>query len=323
MSKAKAILSDSTMVTVYNDGPLAFVYDEASAETIYTSNMLLLQGFSRDEILKDAAWCELAGRGLIFAYELFQDDELCVEIRSGSPLTQKEMGKLPWLAPQKTFLSLPSGKLRIDSYNSLPVDDSYDDSPGAIVELTPGNYIVNLHRLDQHAVSHELSAASREVLIFQPTKRIKPPSEAQALILYPRTSNVEETENYRIVNGDFHGQILFPDPSGSFIINMDRATAQQLGLKSRTSFSVEVSELNKSFRALYLSSDDMMEYAIGNLKIEEGPKKGPEFVLGCFGDEGDDDTDLYSGLLFFQRPNAKQDLRNKLQNKWFSIIVRL
>ena len=86
MKSAKTIRPSSVLLEVHNEGLAVFVYDEAHAEAIRNSGMDLLAGSGGDDDLDDPALLGLAGQGLLFVYELFEDRRLRVEVSLGPPL---------------------------------------------------------------------------------------------------------------------------------------------------------------------------------------------------------------------------------------------
>ena len=64
----------------------------------------------------------MSERGLAFAFELEQHDEIEIEVVVGPPLTSEQLADAHWMQPQLTWLRLPSGRLRVDMPNTMPVD---------------------------------------------------------------------------------------------------------------------------------------------------------------------------------------------------------
>lgn len=137
--------ADSRRFSVYNDGPWAFLYDasfEAELEAMKASEVLV--GARVDADVAAA----IRARDLLVAYELQQDDPIDAELAVGDPLTTEEKIDLPYLPPRQARLHLPSGRLRLESLNTLSIDDDPTDEPNFEVEVGPGLYLVRFESLE-------------------------------------------------------------------------------------------------------------------------------------------------------------------------------
>ncbi|MCL5278990.1 MAG: hypothetical protein M1376_03675 [Planctomycetes bacterium] len=136
-------------VHIYNEGLVVFLYDEASEERIRDADPEIIWGAS-PEAFEDRATQELLASGELLIYGLHGDGGVDVEVVVGAPLLEKELSWGKWYPPETGYLSLPSGRLCVHSYNTLPMGDNDDDPPdeGAIVQVPPGTYRVILYRKD-------------------------------------------------------------------------------------------------------------------------------------------------------------------------------
>lgn len=130
-----------------NDGLLVYLYDDAALASLREVGSSLVHGDEDDPEWKRVAKRLTLARSLV-RYELVQDDELHVGVVVGPPLTAKEKRGLPWLRPASSVLRLPSGRLCVESTNTLRFDEDGAEPGGAIVEVPPGEYVVTLHRVD-------------------------------------------------------------------------------------------------------------------------------------------------------------------------------
>ena len=147
----KMIRADSVHVEAYNEGLVVFLYDEAHTGRIRETAPDILEGFNYD-IAADPKLAQLAADGVLVVFELEQDGELSIELAVGDPLTQEELGGGKWRTPQRARLHLPSGTLRIEGYNNLQFDpDPMDEEPAPRISVTPGDYVLTLHRSDVFA----------------------------------------------------------------------------------------------------------------------------------------------------------------------------
>ena len=134
-------------VHVYNEGLVVFLYDEANEVRIRDTDPEIIWGAGTDA-LEDLTTQELLAAGELLIYGLQGDGGVDLEVVVGSPLTEKELSGGQWYPPETGYLSLPSGRLCVHSYNTLPMGDNDDDPPdeGAVVEVPAGIYRVTLYR---------------------------------------------------------------------------------------------------------------------------------------------------------------------------------
>jgi hypothetical protein len=142
-------------VRIYNSGHLVFLYDEANRTAINEAAPEILYGFRGEADLNDEALQKLANEGTLVIYELRQDDELDVEIVLGEPLSVSELSVARWKFPQQARLAMPSGKLCIESYDSLLLGDDDPTDPGAVLDVPPGDYTLTLHRIAWGAMDRD------------------------------------------------------------------------------------------------------------------------------------------------------------------------
>jgi hypothetical protein len=136
-------------VHIYNEGLVVFLYDEANEARIRDADPEIIWG-SDPEAFEEPATQELLASGVLLFYGLHGDGGVDVEVVVGAPLTKEELSSGTWDPPETGYLSLPSGRLCVHSYNTLPMGDNDDDPPdeGAVVEVPPGTYRVTLYRKD-------------------------------------------------------------------------------------------------------------------------------------------------------------------------------
>jgi hypothetical protein len=135
-------------IHIFNSGPVIFVYDEANGPAIGDANPSLLTGYHADEATDlDAPLLRLGESGKLVVFELYQDDELGAELSLGPPFADGEVDELAYSEPRKARLSLPSGALRIESYDSLTLGGAEPGDEGAQVMLPPGEYVLSVQHL--------------------------------------------------------------------------------------------------------------------------------------------------------------------------------
>ena len=121
-------------VEVFNSSGVALLFDEANLEAIREANPFILEGFRGEEDVADPLLRELTARGLLLVYELYQDDEIRVDVVVGD-------AELPdgCQGEKRGRLELPTGRLHVASHDSLGGGD-----PDGVVEVPPGSYVASV-----------------------------------------------------------------------------------------------------------------------------------------------------------------------------------
>ncbi len=134
---------------LYNEGLVVFLYDEANEQQIRDADPKIIWG-ADPAAFEEPATRELLAAGDLLFYGLDGDGGVDVEVVVGAPLTKEELAGGKWFGPQTGYLSLPSGRLCIHSYNTLPMGDNEEDpeDKGGVVEVPAGTYRVTLYRKD-------------------------------------------------------------------------------------------------------------------------------------------------------------------------------
>jgi hypothetical protein len=134
---------------VYNDGLTVFMYDAANEAGIRDADPKAIWYIDADTP-NDPATAALVDSGDLVIYGMHGDGEIGIEVVVGEDLTEAELLTGRWYKPQRGRINLPTGRLCIHSFNSIPMGDNGDvpDDEGAVVEVPPGSYAVTLHRKD-------------------------------------------------------------------------------------------------------------------------------------------------------------------------------
>jgi hypothetical protein len=187
----------SRRVTVYNEGLLVFLYDEASVGSLGAAADALHDFRSLYEWQSEPRLRRLADKNRVVVYELDQDGGLDIEVLVGPPLQKRELAHARWHPPQATRLSLTSGNLFIDSVNSFrpgvpwiePGSDHAPD-PGATIAVPPGEYVLTVHRLFTEQMRTEGIATKShpsEVVVLSPSGKARPVAPAPLFLPVPDT----------------------------------------------------------------------------------------------------------------------------------------
>ena len=142
---SKKLLSAAQRVKVFNSGLEVWLYDRSFRNPLKASGAFevdaggavfekAMQGFVRE--------------GRILSYSLMQDDSLDLALAVRKPLTKAELGTISWREPQQAFLRLPTGRLVVESNDSLTIRKLKPTDPGAEIMVPPGDYLVTLYRVD-------------------------------------------------------------------------------------------------------------------------------------------------------------------------------
>jgi len=185
----------SRRVTVYNEGLLVFLYDEASVGSLRAAAEALHDFRSLYEWKREPRLRRLADENRVVVYELDQDSGLDIEVLVGPPVQKRELADARWHPPQATRLSLPSGTLFIDSVNSFRpgvpwIEPGSDPAPepGATIAVPPGEYVLTVHRLFTEQMRMEGIATKShpsQVVVLSPSGKARPAAPAPLFLPVP------------------------------------------------------------------------------------------------------------------------------------------
>lgn len=222
------------IVEVENEGPLVLLYDAANAEAIEKSRASILNGYSPG-VTDDPALKKLFEEGLIAIYELPQDDPIKLGVVAGSPLDAKEKKAAKWRKPQTAFLKLPSGALRVDSYNTL------DRKTGPVLEFPKGDYELTLHRVDVAAMQGKRFEGPQEVITLAAVKT--PPKKRAGFLEFDPQPRAPWDGKGAVTAAGFRGELVRLStkfPEGGLSINVTVAQARKLRWESGAHLEIEV-----------------------------------------------------------------------------------
>jgi hypothetical protein len=145
--------SGATIVHVYSDRTMAFLYDGSNENQIRESDPAILND---EDSADDAATQELIQDGVLLAYVMEDDGGVDAEVIIGAPLSEEELAQGCWQPPQHGYLQLPTGRLMIHSYSTIPMGDNEGEEledEGHLLETTAGEYFVTIYRKDWSAMA--------------------------------------------------------------------------------------------------------------------------------------------------------------------------
>ena len=248
----------SKRAAFYNEGPLVFLYDGDHAERIRQCGARVLEGYDQN-CADDPLLARIADSGAILLYELFQDDEVEIEIVVAESITTEERDRLSAHVRLPTgWIRLPTGELFLDSYNTLRAGLEEPTDRGATVNLSAGDYSVTIYRCDNAAADE--SDYPHDVIVMRPLKR--KPGPGRPAILSEATSPrpAQETIAYgTVTDGEFDGLVRFISGTDLFAVNMSPQAAEALGLQAGREISFEIADGEIVIPGVYMG-DTTSEY---------------------------------------------------------------
>lgn len=299
---------DSQRVEVYNEGLAVYLHDPANAAEILRLNPESLIGMSTLDPSKDKALKEVVERGLLVTYFLRQDDSIVVDVCVGPPLAKDEIKKcgVPLMKPTQTVISIPSGRLRIDTANTFRLsadaqacaeeyvnshgkqpDDAdlaafgLEDASGE-VSVPPGDYVLTLYRVDFEKLEDDEEDGDGfdgpgELVLLTPAHALDRPKRIPRALEYGAGyQRVFGLRACRIADGAFHGLMI-----GGCISNFSWQHAEKLGLRRG--------------QRILLTHDGATHDAVFLGGVE--PRSNPELAEMVLGRELDGVVQSHPGLL--------------------------
>jgi hypothetical protein len=252
-------------LSVYNEGLCGYVHDEAHDADI---RALLRSGTYGDvsnttffdNLSIPAFGAVAAKRGFAFAFELDQDDGIDIDVLVGPPLTAEQLADAHWMPPQLTWLRLPSGRLRVDSPNTMPLDPDPGEDPGGVATVPPGDYQVSLYRLDWAAMHRagvdETYNGPGHIVLLTPLDGPPSPPVSSAILPFPDTV-IEGPTAWTIDGAQFKAQVFCDFWWEPLYLNLDRAAVKQLGLAPGQLFEVSWEKPKLVITAAYAPDADL------------------------------------------------------------------
>jgi len=182
---SKSFIQQARRCAPYNDGHWCFAYDRAHIPRLSELKAYeALIGFSAS-IEAEKLLMQLGDEGLALAWQLDHDGGVVVDVVVGKKITSGQKGKAQWLKPQGSYLSIPSGRLRIETLNSLSFGPDEKTGEGCEIEISPGDYDVTLNRVNWSLMDDSMDDQPEiptEVIVLEPVKP-KGPREKNASLL--------------------------------------------------------------------------------------------------------------------------------------------
>jgi hypothetical protein len=319
-ARRPVIRPDAQRVEVYNEGLCVYLHDVGHADRL---RAMLASGKygagSPDqtfyENLSDPAFgAAVAAAGLAAAYELRQDDEVATEVAVGQPLTEAELAVARWWPPQRALLDLPTGQLRVDTPNTMPLDPDDQDNPGAVVTVPPGRYVLMVYRIDEDAMRRDEVKKYRgpeEFLLLVPAGEDGSVEGGSPILPYPeRPEDSSWVGAYTIDGKTFTCQLNFWDYWEWLRVNLDAAASQQLGLRCGSVLRLRAARM--TIDAIFLGDWKREDYLLryGQDRLDKQLTGRPEAAIGGWQALGD------AAVLSFFRFKAARAVPEKYHETW-------
>lgn len=173
--KKGSLRQDAVRIEIYNEGLTVFLYDHTNETLIREKNPKIIW-FAGTDAFEDAATRILLQSGDLLIYGLHGDSIVEPEILIGEPLRNDELFHAIWHEPECGFLNLPSGKLCIHSFNTLPMGDNGSEpgDEGAVIDVPSGQFKVTIYRKNitaMYEINEDWDAESaNEIIVLTPVK---------------------------------------------------------------------------------------------------------------------------------------------------------
>lgn len=205
-----------------NSGPVLFVYDADIHRQIQCDPPEIMHGFSPESSADPAlqAMC-----GSLVVVELHQDDDICGELRMDAKLPTGLWSEHNSKAP----LNLTSGRLRIESYDTLTFGVEAA-AEGTVLEVPPGAYAVS-YRYRKDEADPDKPDDRNTCLVLTPLEcEVSKEPEPPVLLLTDRSPGLQilEKEEFRGAASDWVE--VLRQRMHSFQINLTSVLAGNLGL---------------------------------------------------------------------------------------------
>lgn len=267
---------NAVRIELYNDGDVIFLYDssfQGSLRETEAVKVLLEDVEDRAKRLK-----ALEASGQIAAYELLQDDSRRIELAVGAPLTTKEKKHASWFKAQKTVLRVPSGKLRIESTNSLTIGEGEPTEEGATVDIPSGDYLLTLERVNWEAMNEDHTDRPdlpTEFISLLPLDQAKPQKAKPFLSWGGVVGEKARWESEWVVKqGAFLGKAK-TTWSNELAINLTPAAAQKLGAKVGSVLHLAGEGVATDFVYYGIRTSHGIERAFGKDLLESSKRAAP------------------------------------------------
>lgn len=324
--KRGMIRPSAVRVWVYNEGLCVYLHDEGTGERLREMmGSKSMRGVSADKTFIEnlsvrAFGLAVSRERLAVAYTLEQDDEVNVEVGVGPALTEGELAAARWLKPQYARLDLPTGRLRIDTANTMPLDPDEKQDAGGTVTVPSGDYLLTLYRVDYDAMRREGVRGYKgpdEFLLLTPTAEAPRVKTGGPILPFVPAKGPAAGTARPAAGGELACKLCFPEYWSRFICNIDRKAADKLKLQPGSRMQFQIDKLR--IEGLFVGDSNAADYTqfIGASRVETMAKAYSEFAIGGFG------TFDKKECLIFARTQAKKCAPEKWIDRWTPATGRI
>lgn len=313
----RKLLASAQRVKVFNSGLNVWLYDRSFRDELKASGAF--------EVSADAAAFEKAMRGFvrkgrILSYDLMQDDSVDIAVAIREPLTAKELGTIPWREPQQAFLRLPTGRMVVESNDSLTIRSQKPTDPGAEVTTPPGDYLVTLHRVDWDVLAEdEIDWDGPSEFITLTGGSAAKPVRGQPTML-PWDKPETGTSTWNIKAGVYTGAVIFDDDLMAMRVALDQEAISKLGLRDRSVTLVSVPDIPFECALVWVRGDRKQGAYYDRLERLRPPAAcaGKEWAICNLQLETPSDQ-----FIFCQRRDPKIKVPRTKRNAWHHASMRV
>ena len=208
--------------------------------------------------------------GDLLAYELRQDDEICVDLAVRPPLTPDEMAQIDAQEPLSGFLCLATGRLCVEWANNFRFDpecDGANEDCGTIIQVPPGHYRVWIYHIDMDAKPADEQyehPGPLQMITLEPIRADEIPTTGCVVLPFPRRKkktnrrkkkpDTSWSGQYTLENDVFTGMFVHNYDVSGPCINFDRHAQNALALTADCRVSIEFESAR--IIALFLGNAD-------------------------------------------------------------------
>jgi len=147
------IREGASPVHVYNDGLVIFLFDDRNTDAIRQRNPEVVWSIG-EGTFEEPETRALVEAGDLVVCGMEGDGSVDAEVVVGPPLDDEELATGLWRPRERTLLRVPSGRLWVHSYNTLPMGDNgeHPEDEGGLVRVPPADYVVTAYRKDWNAM---------------------------------------------------------------------------------------------------------------------------------------------------------------------------
>lgn len=313
----KKLMASAQRVKVFNSGLEVWLYDPSFRAPLKASG-----AFETDagEGVFEKAMRGFVQKGRIMAYSLMQDDSIDVAVSVRKPLAPAELGSIPWREPQVGFLRLPTGRLVIESNDSLTLRKLKPTDPGAEITVPPGDYLVTLYRVDWDALAEDEIEwdGPSEFITLTSGAMAKPVRGQPAVLAWEKPESNDAS--WKIEGGLYAGAAIFDDDLMAMRIAIGQEGVSQLGLLDRSVTLLSVPELNFEIALVWISGDRRQGAYYDRLERLHPPKAclGKEWAICNLQVETQGDQ-----TIFCLRRDARSKIPRKDRGAWRRATMRV